>query len=126
METTQPFLAYRDRIGVASEIGFLRRQYIGFTHLHPIWTGRTVLPDARQVGGHILRLGGNGALGPLHRLLFRYFGRVPPLPAPTASTSSHSQGLGLGVARARPATVNNMKVWLLRTSGIISPSAKIA
>jgi colanic acid/amylovoran biosynthesis glycosyltransferase len=80
METTQPFLAYRDRIGVASEIGFLRRQYIGFTHLHPIWTGRTVLPDARQVGDHILHLGGNGPLGPLHRLLFRYFGRVPPLP----------------------------------------------
>ena len=80
METTQPFLAYRDRIGVASEIGFLRRQYIGFTHLHPIWTGRTVLPDARQVGDHILRLGGNNPLGSLHRLLFRYFGHVPPLP----------------------------------------------
>ena len=80
MEMTQPFLAYRDRIGVASEIGFLRRQYIGFTQLHPIWTGRTVLPDAQQVGEHILRLGGNGPIGSLHRLLFRYFGLVPPLP----------------------------------------------
>ena len=39
-----------------------------------------MLPDARQVGDHILRLGGNGPLGSLHRLLFRYFGRVPPLP----------------------------------------------
>ena len=80
MQATQPFLVYRDRIGVASEIGFLRRQYIGFTRLRPIWVGRTLLPDARQVGDQILRLGGNGPLGPLHRLLFRYIGRVPGLP----------------------------------------------
>lgn len=80
MQATQPFLAYRDRIGVVSEIGFLRRQYIGFTRLHPIWIGRTLLADARQVGDQVLRLGGNGPLGPLHRMLFRYFGWVPPLP----------------------------------------------
>jgi colanic acid/amylovoran biosynthesis glycosyltransferase len=84
MHATQPFLAYRDRIGVPSEIGFLRRQYVGFTSLHPIWAGRTLLPGAPQVGNHLFRLGGDGPLGPLHRLLFRHFGRVPPLP-PTVS-----------------------------------------
>ncbi|HEX3576133.1 MAG TPA: glycosyltransferase [Rhodopila sp.] len=83
MPTTQPFLVYRDRIGVPSEIGFLRRQYIGFTRLQPIWTGRTLLPAASQLGAPLLRLGGDGPLGPLHRILFRYFGHVPPLP-PTA------------------------------------------
>jgi colanic acid/amylovoran biosynthesis glycosyltransferase len=80
MQATQPFLAYRDRIGVVSEIGFLRRQYIGFTRLQPIWIGRTLLADARQLGDDVQRLGGNSPQGPLHRLLFRYFGQVPPLP----------------------------------------------
>jgi colanic acid/amylovoran biosynthesis glycosyltransferase len=83
MPTTEPFLVYRDRIGVPSEIGFLRRQYVGFTRLHPIWIGRTLLPAAGEIGTDVLRLGGNGALGPLHRLLFRYVGRAPRLP-PTA------------------------------------------
>ncbi len=78
MQATQPFLAYRDRIGVASEIGFLRRQYIGFSRLRPVWTGRTLLAEAPQVGDRLLRLGGDGPLGPLHRLLFRRFGRLPP------------------------------------------------
>lgn len=76
----QPFLVYRDRIGVASEIGFLRRQYIGFTRLSPVWTGRFILPDAQQLGGDRLQIGGDGPLGPLRRLLFRHFGRVPALP----------------------------------------------
>jgi colanic acid/amylovoran biosynthesis glycosyltransferase len=80
MHTPQPFLVYRDRIGVASEIGFLRRQYIGFTRLRPVWTGRIMLPDAQQLGGDRLRIGGDGPLGPLRRLLFRQFGRVPALP----------------------------------------------
>jgi colanic acid/amylovoran biosynthesis glycosyltransferase len=80
MHTPQPFLVYRDRIGVASEIGFLRRQYIGFSRLRPVWTGRTILPNAQQLGGEPLRIGGDGPLGPLRRLLFRQFGRVPALP----------------------------------------------
>jgi colanic acid/amylovoran biosynthesis glycosyltransferase len=80
MPITQPFLVYRDRIGVPSEIGFLRRQYIGFTRLEPVWIGRTLLPGAAQVGDHRLHLGGDGPLGSLQRLLFRRFGRVPLLP----------------------------------------------
>lgn len=78
MQATQPFLVYRDRIGVPSEVGFLRRQYVGFTRLQPVWTGRTVLPDAPQIGDHVLRLGGDGPIGPVHRVLFRHLGRVPP------------------------------------------------
>jgi colanic acid/amylovoran biosynthesis glycosyltransferase len=77
MQATQPFLVYRDRIGVPSEIGFLRRQYVGFTRLHPIWIGRTVLPDAGEISPDTLRLGGGLPFGPLHRLLFRHLGRVP-------------------------------------------------
>jgi colanic acid/amylovoran biosynthesis glycosyltransferase len=80
MHVTQPFLVYRDRIGVASETGFLRRQYIGFTRLRPVWIGRTLLPDAPRVDGETHRLGGDGLLGPLHRFLFRRFGRMPALP----------------------------------------------
>jgi colanic acid/amylovoran biosynthesis glycosyltransferase len=78
MQATQPFLVYRDRIGVPSEIEFLRRQYIGFTRLHPVWTGRTMLPDALRFGDHLLRLGGDGPRGPIDRALFRHLWRVPP------------------------------------------------
>ena len=98
MQVTQPFLVYRDRIGAASEVGFLKRQYIGFTRLQPIWTGRALLPAAPQVGDHLLRLGGNGPLGPLHRLLFRQFGWVPEidwpaLPMPDPAGMAHEHGL---------------------------------
>jgi colanic acid/amylovoran biosynthesis glycosyltransferase len=91
MQLTKPFLAYRDRIGVPSEIGFLRRQYIGFTRLRPVWTGRTLLPGASRVGDRLLRLGGNGPLGPLHRFLFRYWDRVPPIDVLNAAPVLHAQ-----------------------------------
>lgn len=105
MQATLPFLVYRDRVGVASEIGFLRRQYVGFTRLHPVWIGRTLLADAPQVGEHLIRLGGGGLLGPLRRLLFRDFGRVPALPAADLAPVLHAQfarggALALPLARA--------------------------
>lgn len=78
MPAPQPFLVYRDRIGAPSEIGFLRRQYIGFSRLHPVWIGRTVLPGAEDVGADVVRLGGSWPFGPMHRLLFRHFGVVSP------------------------------------------------
>jgi glycosyltransferase involved in cell wall biosynthesis len=104
MHVTQPFLVYRDRIGVASEIGFLRRQYIGFTRLHPVWIGRTLLPEASQVGDQLWHLGGDGPLGPLHRFLFRQFGRMSALPP--AAPILHAQfarggALALPIARAQ-------------------------
>jgi colanic acid/amylovoran biosynthesis glycosyltransferase len=91
MHPTIPFLVYRDRIGVPSEIEFLRRQYIGFTRLHPVWTGRTMLPDAPLVGEHLLHLGGDGPSGPLRRFLFRHFQRVPPMQLPPGTTVLHAQ-----------------------------------
>ena len=100
MPSTQPFIVYRDRLGVPSEIGFLRRQYIGFTHLHPVWTGRALLPDAPRLGAHLHRLGGNGVFGPLHRFLFRHFGRVPAMNLGAASIL-HAQ-FARGAALALP------------------------
>jgi colanic acid/amylovoran biosynthesis glycosyltransferase len=103
MQPTQPFLVYRDRIGVPSEIEFLRRQYIGFNRLHPIWTGRTLLPDASKIADHLLRIGGDGPFGPLHRFLFRHFGHLPPFPpvAPILHAQFARGGaLALPIARA--------------------------
>jgi colanic acid/amylovoran biosynthesis glycosyltransferase len=79
MQRTEPFLVYRDRIGVPSETSFLRRQYVGFARLQPIWTGRILLPGSPAIGDRIIRLGGHGPLGGIRRLLFRHVGLVPPL-----------------------------------------------
>jgi colanic acid/amylovoran biosynthesis glycosyltransferase len=105
MQATQPFLVYRDRIGVASEIEFLRRQYIGFTRLHPVWTGRTLLTDAPLIGHHLLRLGGSSPLGPIHRFLYRHLGKLPPIAVPGLAPVLHAQfarggALALPLARA--------------------------
>lgn len=105
MHATQPFLVYRDRIGVASEIEFLRRQYIGFTRLYPVWTGRTLLRDAGRISPDLLRLGGGLLFGPLRRLLFRHFGWVPPVAIAGLAPVLHAQfarggALALPLARA--------------------------
>jgi colanic acid/amylovoran biosynthesis glycosyltransferase len=74
-------LAYRDEIVPRSEAPFLRRQYIGFRHLTPVWIGcqRTDvgLPD---LGADPLWLGRRGAPGVLDRVMFKQFGRIPPQP----------------------------------------------
>src|ERR1700739_4673210 len=75
-----PFLVYRDILGVASEIGFMRRQYVGFTRLRPIWIGRTVLPTAARLQWQMYHLGDIGFSAPIKRLLFRYFGLGPNTP----------------------------------------------
>jgi glycosyltransferase involved in cell wall biosynthesis len=104
MQAPLPFLVYRDRIGVRSEIGFLRRQYIGFTRLHPVWIGRTVLGDADEVGSDVIRLGGRGPLGGLRRLGFRYAGYAPPVgvenPAVLHAQFARGGALALPLARA--------------------------
>ena len=81
MPAPLPFLVYRDRIGAPSEIGFLRRQYVGFSKLHPVWIGRTLLPGAGEISEDVVRLGGDSLAGPLRRLLFRHFGVVPLIPS---------------------------------------------
>ncbi|MFL5286070.1 MAG: glycosyltransferase [Rhodopila sp.] len=82
MSALQPFLVYRDRIGAPSEVSFLRRQYVGFTRLRPVWIGRKLLPDADAIGGTAMRLGGDGVLGPLRRLRFRHLGQAPRFGVP--------------------------------------------
>ena len=73
-------LVYRDRIVPRSEAHFLRRQYIGFRRLVPVWIGcRTDagLPDLRA---DPILLGRRGATGVLDRVMFKQFGRIPPAP----------------------------------------------
>lgn len=70
---TRDILVYRDRIGVASEIAFSRRQYLGFRALRPVWIGRVLLPDAGQISSSLIRIDG------VRGLLFRYFGVAPAL-----------------------------------------------
>ena len=86
-----PFLVYRDRIGAPSELAFLRRQYIAFSQLEPIWTGRVLLPQAREVGSRLLRIGGDGPLGFARRVLFRHCGIAPPIPVEGLAPVVHAQ-----------------------------------
>jgi glycosyltransferase involved in cell wall biosynthesis len=86
-----PLLVYRDRIGAPSEIQFLRRQYVNFTRLTPVWVGRHIMPQAAALGGSVVRLGGCGPAGWLNRALFRHFGRVPPLPIARLAPVLHAQ-----------------------------------
>jgi colanic acid/amylovoran biosynthesis glycosyltransferase len=100
-----PFLVYRDRIGAPSELAFLRRQYIGFSRMEPVWIGRMLLPQAREVGPRLLRLGGEGRLGFIRRVLFRHCGMVPPLSFKDLAPVVHAQfarggALALPLARA--------------------------
>lgn len=69
-------LVYRDRLGVRSEVSFLRRLYIGFDRLSPVWLGCHVEEGASALGAPALRLGGNA----IDRALFKQFGRVPSRP----------------------------------------------
>lgn len=104
MQATQPFLVYRDRIGVRSEVGFLRRQYVGFTRLRPVWAGRVVLPGAGDIGPDLIRIGGDGGFGPLRRLMFRHFGQVPAIDVPGLAPVLHAQ-FARGGALALPLAV---------------------
>ncbi len=87
----RPFLVYRDLIGAPSELEFLRRQYVGFTRLEPVWAGRTMRPLADQVGARRWRIGGDGVTGALHRLLFRYFCVAPVWPIGGLAPVVHAQ-----------------------------------
>jgi glycosyltransferase involved in cell wall biosynthesis len=73
-------LVYRDRIVPRSEAHFLRRQYVGFRRLAPIWIGCQTDVGLPDLGVEPLLLGRRGALGALDRLSFKQFGRIPPQP----------------------------------------------
>ncbi len=71
---------YRHRLAPLSEVGFLRRFYIGFERLAPIWLGCHRDEGARELAAKPLFLGRGGALGALDRTLFRQLGVLPPFP----------------------------------------------
>jgi colanic acid/amylovoran biosynthesis glycosyltransferase len=98
-EGRRQVLVYRDRIGVASEIEFSRRQYLGFRTLRPVWIGRVVLPGAQRISSSLIRIGG------LRGLLFRHFGVTPALDFAPFVPVVHAQfarggALALPLARA--------------------------
>jgi colanic acid/amylovoran biosynthesis glycosyltransferase len=77
---TGALLVYRDRIVPRSEAHFLRRQYVGFRRLAPIWIGCRTDAGLADLGVEPIMLGRRGAAGALDRLAFKQFGRIPPAP----------------------------------------------
>jgi colanic acid/amylovoran biosynthesis glycosyltransferase len=73
-------LVYRDRLVPRSEVHFLRRLYIGFERLLPVWIGRRRDDGLAELGVEPLLLGAGGIRGGLDRALFKHFGALPPKP----------------------------------------------
>ncbi len=99
--TTPTALIYRDVILPPSEAGFMRRQYLGFSRLRPLWVGRRVTPAAEGLAVH--RLGGDGPMGAVRRAAFKEMGIVPDLARLRAERPAviHAQ-FGRGGALALP------------------------
>lgn len=90
-------IVYRDRLFARSEIAFMRRQYMGFSLLAPLWVGRRMdgpVPDGFAAGPLL-----EGAAG----LAFKLGGVVPGLAAfrALAPVCVHAQ-FGRGGALALP------------------------
>jgi len=100
---TRTALIYRDVILPASETGFMRRQYLSFSRLRPLWVGRRITPAATGAGLAIHRLGGDGPLGDIRRALFKEAALIPDLAALKAQAPVviHAQ-FGRGGALALP------------------------
>ena len=73
-------LVYRDRLIPRSELHFLRRLYVGFERLNPIWIGRQPDDGLAELGGEHLFLGRPGPMGAVDRELFKHLGVMPPVP----------------------------------------------
>lgn len=73
-------LVYRDRIAPLSEAQFLRRQYVGFERLLPVWVGCRTDKGLPELGAKPLILGRPGILGYWDRACFKQFGILPPQP----------------------------------------------
>jgi len=73
-------LVYRDRIVPRSEAHFLRRQYVGFRRLVPIWIGCRTDAGLPDLGTNPILLGRPGAAGVIDRMMFKQLGRLPPVP----------------------------------------------
>jgi glycosyltransferase involved in cell wall biosynthesis len=96
-------LVYRDRIVPRSEAQFMRRQYLGFTRLRPVWVGCRIDEGLQALGVRPIILGGSGHLGAVRRTLFKQAGLVPNLGALQALRPRivHAQ-FGRGGALALP------------------------
>jgi colanic acid/amylovoran biosynthesis glycosyltransferase len=70
------FIVYRDRLFAKSEQAFLRRQYVAFSQLKPIWVGCR-LQSAPHPSDTAFVLGGKGIWGSVQRSMFKQWGRVP-------------------------------------------------
>jgi colanic acid/amylovoran biosynthesis glycosyltransferase len=73
-------LVYRDRIVPRSEAHFLRRQYVGFRTLLPVWIGCRMDVGLHDLGADPILLGRRGVAGLFDRLMFKQLGRIPPTP----------------------------------------------
>jgi glycosyltransferase involved in cell wall biosynthesis len=91
-------IVYRDTLLPKSETEFMRRQYLGFQALRPVWVGRRVEPtlDPRLFPLGPVFTGASGAV-------FKLAGIIPQLPALRALNASvvHAQ-FGRGGAFALP------------------------
>jgi colanic acid/amylovoran biosynthesis glycosyltransferase len=76
----ETILVYRDRIVPRSEAHFLRRLYIGFERLKPVWIGRHKGDGLGDLGVEPLFLGRSGMLAALDRTFFKHLGTLPPSP----------------------------------------------
>ncbi|HZK90070.1 MAG TPA: glycosyltransferase [Stellaceae bacterium] len=63
-----------------SEANFLRRLYIGFERLDPIWVGRHRDEGLPDLGVEPMLLGRQRFLGVVDREIFKHFGILPPVP----------------------------------------------
>lgn len=77
---SETVLVYRDRIVPRSETHFLRRLYIGFEQLKPVWVGRHRGDGLPELGVEPLFIGREGVRGVLDRGAFKHFGTLPAVP----------------------------------------------
>ena len=81
----ETILAYRDRLVPRSELHFLRRLYVGFERLNPLWVGRWRDDGLADLGSEAVFLGREGLLGRIDREAFKHFGMLPAVPDLRAS-----------------------------------------
>lgn len=74
---SETILVYRDRIVPRSEAQFLRRLYIGFERLRPVWVGRHRGDGLDALGVEPLFLAHDGLAGIVQRGLFKHMGALP-------------------------------------------------
>jgi glycosyltransferase involved in cell wall biosynthesis len=77
---SETILVYRDRIVPRSEAQFLRRLYIGFQRLQPVWVGRHRGDGLDALGAEPLFLAREGMAGIVERSLFKHAGIRPKAP----------------------------------------------